>query len=97
MKIFILPKLSVSSQINALLFLSRVRSGSDLVKNSSEIRERLREQHQVVFSIHRCWLGEVWSLYNLVSSGQVYILCLLRPHLYARRTVQPSSAGTSPY
>ena len=71
MKVFILSKLSVSSQINALLFFSKVLSGSDLVKNSSEIRERLREQHQVAFSIHRCWLGEVWSQYNLVSSGKV--------------------------
>ena len=71
MKIFILSKLSVSSQINALLFFSKVLSGSDLVNNSSEIRERFREQHQVAFSIYRCWLGEVWSQYNLVSSGKV--------------------------
>ena len=38
---------------------------------------RGREHHQVVFSIHRCWLGQVWTQYNLVSWGQVYILCLL--------------------
>ena len=38
---------------------------------------RGRENHQVVFSIHRCWLRQVWTQYNLVSWGQVYILCLL--------------------
>ena len=54
------------------------------------------EQHQVVFLIHRCWLEELWSQYNLASWGQVYILCLLGPHQYAYRTFQSSSAGTSP-
>ena len=38
---------------------------------------RGREHRQVVFSIHRCWLGQVWTWHNLVSWGQVYILCLL--------------------
>ena len=97
MRVFISSKLSVSSQMNRLLFFSRVLSGSDLVRKFSEIRERFREQHQVVFSIHRFWLGEVWSQHNLVSCGQVYILCLLRSHPYACRTVQSSSAGNSPY
>ena len=40
MRVFISSKLSVSSQMKALLFFSRVLSGSDLVEKFSEIRER---------------------------------------------------------
>ena len=84
------------SQINALLFFSRALSGSNVVKKSSENRERLGTRPSSLLNSLLLVGREVWSQYNLASWGQVYILCLLGPHPYAYRAFQSSSAGTSP-
>ena len=78
------------SQINALLFFSRALSNSDLVKKSSENRGSSLLNSSLLVeagmdTIQSCFLG----------SG-IYPLSV-RPHPYACRTVQSSSAGTSPY
>ena len=84
------------SQINALLFFSRALSNSDLVKKSSENRERQGKSPSSLLNSSLLVEAGMDTIQSCFLGSGIYPLSV-KPHPYACRTVQSSSAGTSPY